>query len=94
MTKSKLKLSPAEAAYTTFCIARGLDPNLPLSRPRLVAWGAFAGAASAGAGVPLAWAAYRAAYRAPAGSDPAPTLRELRDGELRALRAAAQAVRP
>lgn len=92
MKTKKLK-SLAETAYTAFCAARNLDPQLPLSRPRRVAWAAFAGAASAGAGAPLAWAAYRAAYRVPAGMDPAPTLRELADGELRALRAAAQAVR-
>lgn len=90
----KKKTCLAEIAYRTFCTARNLTPHLPLSRPLRVAWAAFAGAASAGAGTPLAWAAYRAAYRAPAGSEPAPTLRELADGELRALRAAAQAVRP
>lgn len=82
-----------EIAYRTFCAIRNLDPQLPLSRPRKIAWAAFAGAAAAGAGAPLAWAAYRAAYRAPAGSEPAPALGELRDGELRALRTAAQAVR-
>lgn len=87
------KLSLGEVAYRAFCAARGLDPALPLARHRKIAWAAFAGAAAAGAGAPLAWAAYRAAYRAPAGTEPAPTLRELRDGELRALRAACQAVR-
>lgn len=92
MTKTKFKLTPAALAYTTFCLARNITPQ-PLSRARRVAWAAFAGAASAGAGTPLAWAAYRAAYRAPVGTEPAPTLGELRDGELRALRAAAQAVR-
>lgn len=87
------KLSLAEIAYATFCCVRNLNPALPLARHRKIAWAAFAGAAAAGAGAPLAWAAYRAAYRAPAGTGPAPELRELRDGELRALRAACQAVR-
>lgn len=91
MSKTK---DPAEVAYATFCAARGLDPALPMPRHRRVAWAAFAGAAAAGAGTPLAWSAYRAAYRAPAGTEAAPALRELRDGELRALRAACQAVRP
>lgn len=88
------KLSPAELAYTTFCAARNLDPHLPLSRAARAAWAAFAGAAAAGAGTPLAWAAYRAAHRAPAGMEPAPGLRELKDGEIRALRHAVRAVRP
>lgn len=90
----KTTKSPAESAYLAFCRARNLTPHLPLSRPLRVAWAAFAGAASAGAGAPLAWAAYRSAYRAPVGMNPAPALRELKDGELRALRAACQAVRP
>lgn len=87
------KLSLGEVAYVAFCAARGLDPTLPMPRLRRIAWAAFAATAAAGAGAPLAWAAYRAAYRAPAGTEPAPALRELADGELRALRAAAQAVR-
>ena len=89
----KKKTCLAEIAYRAFCDSRNLTPHLPLDRARRVAWGAFAGAASAGAGAPLAWSAYRAAYRAPVGADPAPTLRDLRDGELRALRAARPAVR-